>query len=804
VIFQQYWDEESIGTITEFVKNAMEMWKENDHSFSENRVFNFPTMIYEIPTELGMPIGYDIQASLLGSFNAEIDPDDEAHEENIHKVRYSTRFNFQSNNGLSLFYSDKLAFTVRQDRVYKHTFGNRIKFGAESRDEENRMVLALDVPEQGNPFSLLMHSQTILEILPNKFADDSPELRRRCPTCHQKYVLSGGENSKKQDSLFDLSSEELGMQVKATYFDCEAKFASSKENLMNRISKFFSMENKSPKDFYTAATLGLVQLDNFFMYFPYAESCGMSLEWLQSAYNPINEVRLSFRGLMDKSKKNGGGTYRFNADLDLIGDIIRQHVINFKYEYENDRPNIHTMREVYPKQEYSLKLKRKQFELGAFNVPDYSICADFANKMSVENDKYFFMDLNSEQKTLTGGAISFGPSSNCGANDHKIRITGKSSTTEEARNHLKSKWYYYTCMEQKKSKEFNNFPLTDACFYTAEDLFTLRHFQFDVETINLPLWLKNGLYKVETFGKYYLLPYWEMKMETMMNGFTGYNKIKQDQKVQFDLLFNSAEKTVDFKMKRMNQQSEFKGMKYWTSENNDVSINDYLPSSSFSSPMEVLNDHNIFNYCTASSKHIRTFDNVTYSYEMHDCWTLVSAHCAGDPEYAVFMKKDQHQQMALMVYIGGHKVEIEPSSSSRFDITVNEGNSFDLSKDDTYYFPSGNVVANGDEREKSYMFKIYKWESTFTIDSFLRMTLHYDGSHVSVISPPHVKGQQCGMCGDFNRDHRYEMLGPNECQLKNGNDMAKAWAWDKEGSGECPNPDEDCEYSEENYFVKQT
>ena len=47
------------------------------------------------------------------------------------------------------------------------------------------------------------------------------------------------------------------------------------------------------------------------------------------------------------------------------------------------------------------------------------------------------------------------------------------------------------------------------------------------------------------------------------------------------------------------------------------------------------------------------------------------------------------------------------------------------------------------------------------------------------------------------------MLGPNECQLKNGNDMAKAWAWDNKGSGECPSPDEDCEYSEENYFVKR-
>ena len=63
-------------------------------------------------------------------------------------------------------------------------------------------------------------------------------------------------------------------------------------------------------------------------------------------------------------------------------------------------------------------------------------------------------------------------------------------------------------------------------------------------------------------------------------------------------------------------------------------------------------------------------------------------------------------------------------------------------------------MANGDGAEKSYMFKIYKWEGTFTIDSFLRMTVHYDGSHVNIVAPPHVKGQQCGMCGDFNRDHR--------------------------------------------------
>ena len=123
------------------------MVNEGHLSFNEDRVFNFPTLIFEMPTDIGMPVAYDVQASLLGSLNANFDLDDEEHEENIHKIKYSTNFNFQSNNGLSFFYTDKLAFTIRQNRIYKHNFGHQIKFGAETKDEENRMVLALDVPE---------------------------------------------------------------------------------------------------------------------------------------------------------------------------------------------------------------------------------------------------------------------------------------------------------------------------------------------------------------------------------------------------------------------------------------------------------------------------------------------------------------------------------------------------------------------------------------------------------------------------------------------------------------------------------
>ena len=47
------------------------------------------------------------------------------------------------------------------------------------------------------------------------------------------------------------------------------------------------------------------------------------------------------------------------------------------------------------------------------------------------------------------------------------------------------------------------------------------------------------------------------------------------------------------------------------------------------------------------------------------------------------------------------------------------------------------------------------------------------------------------------------MIGPQECQLRNGNEMAAAWSWDKDGAGECPEVEQECHYSEENYFVKR-
>ena len=47
------------------------------------------------------------------------------------------------------------------------------------------------------------------------------------------------------------------------------------------------------------------------------------------------------------------------------------------------------------------------------------------------------------------------------------------------------------------------------------------------------------------------------------------------------------------------------------------------------------------------------------------------------------------------------------------------------------------------------------------------------------------------------------MLGPEECQLKDGNEMAKAWSWDMERTKEYPEAKQGSQFLDENYYVKR-
>eukprot|EP00092_Neocalanus_flemingeri_P063290 GFUD01076531.1.p1 GENE.GFUD01076531.1~~GFUD01076531.1.p1 ORF type:complete len:214 (-),score=53.48 GFUD01076531.1:93-734(-) len=187
--------------------------------------------------------------------------------------------------------------------------------------------------------------------------------------------------------------------------------------------------------------------------------------------------------------------------------------------------------------------------------------------------------------------------------------------------------------------------------------------------------------------------------------------------------------------------------------------------------------NNIINHCHATSQSVRTYDNVTYPYTMdHSCWTLISSDCYEHPSFAVFIKKTEKAPVGMMAFIGDQRVELTPTEQNKVQIKINDQD-FDLQDNGFLFWPLDQAPVEN-KVFRNFLFKIIRRQNSYVLDFFPQMMINYDGNSVQVLAGPHVKGQNCGMCGDFNRNTHHEFLDPQMCHLKNGDEMARAWSLD--------------------------
>ena len=74
--------------------------------------------------------------------------------------------------------------------------------------------------------------------------------------------------------------------------------------------------------------------------------------------------------------------------------------------------------------------------------------------------------------------------------------------------------------------------------------------------------------------------------------------------------------------------------------------------------------------------------------------------------------------------------------------------------------------------------RIFKWGNTYNIYSFLKVWIVFDGSFVEIVPAPSVKGNHCGMCGNFNRNKYDEMTKKDGVSLAaTPAEMAQEYCW---------------------------
>ena len=719
--------------------------------------------LYEQPTDFGVPMAYGSNAISVFGLHGEA----KKTLEFAGKMDFRLHMDTENRDMMTVIHpNSKVRFTIHQDRKYKHQFKSAVTFHMD--DLTRKFKVAIEVPKKDSPLSMLGHSQTVISTTENKIVESQTDLKMSCPTCSAQHVVSQGKDHRRQaDLLRDYHDLEhiYGLKLDGLVFDCEYKEALSSGQRFFAFLHSFNPFHKEPKNLINVLVSGIRQMNAYLFYFPRTESCGAHFMLSQSAVDPVNEIVFEFilkkfQNLDQSQNLMTEKSITVAGDITFMGSVNRIHHIELEY----------VLAPMMTKTHLDIDIRRKQFKLQSKIYPEFPISFHMRTKTVPRT-----IDRPMLIKELTS-AGDYGVHSSMeltwGHPDIKIRIEGDHKTTSEAMNHLRSKWYYNTCVREHSLQEWRQseeLPMTDACLYTLQDFFTLRHFTWDITATNLEPWMVAAYKKMGVLMKASLFPFWEFKPE-----YSTHEVSPRQPNIRIEQIFHPRLDTFDLTLRVNKDVSKFTGVNYglwqWNAEPymrlNRIPIPFYHSSYLRPELLTYMYYNEIINHCTATSKSIRTYDNVTYPYTVdHSCWTLISADCNEHPSFAVFMKKEKKTPLALMLFIGDMKIEFVPLKSKTFRIYVKgdeqlgKQGPFDLQDKDFLYWSStkgsklNTVLPN-------FIFKIIRQQNSYVLDFFPHMMINYDGNSIQVLAGPQVKGQHCGMCGDYNRNTHYELDDP--------------------------------------------
>jgi len=331
--------------------------------------------------------------------------------------------------------------------------------------------------------------------------------------------------------------------------------------------------------------------------------------------------------------------------------------------------------------------------------------------------------------------------------DGKVEVTFKYKTTShesEAQTDLANKWYHKKCAESKASKAWKNrpataYPFTEECYMTLYDATVARDYFWDIKFTKLTDRAKKYIKYARSILKYAMIRYRSDEDDDIDID----DGDDLDPQMRIHAVLKGDDKYADVTMETSQMIRDGKKMEY---KDYPMKLNwgmEKLRNLKFSGMAPRLMKMGVIKPCVATTDYVRTMDNVTYSYKpARQCWTLMSGHCAENPSYAVFTKL-MGKNLAMKAYIGGHEIHIKGSTVKIDGVKTDVGS-------------NAPQIVHKERGEE--IFKIFKWGSTYNIYSFLRVWIVFDGSFVEVVPAPSIKGNHCGMCGNYNRNQYDEMM----------------------------------------------
>nr|ALO75638.1 melanin-engaging protein [Tigriopus kingsejongensis] len=746
IVFQRSYDESDFGADGKFGSLLENMQGLGDtYSINHQRAVQLGALLYEQPTPLGVPMAVMSSLTSMGHLTATVKRGN--HRGLLYRdIEYDAHA-FTQSARLALVHHPlrKASFGIVNDRIYHKHFPRKIVIGVNPIKKE--LKLSVTRPEYEKLWIVFMHSQTSVMVRGSNLQGEYEGLQKNCPSCKNRVLISRGPDAMHTRSFVDRTNEKTGSYLHGEYFDCEMDI--SRGNSIQHTLGAFAPYNKNPKSLWTSLSMGVRQIRAFLYLFPKNEQCGAMLRWSQSEDNPVKEIEIAIRGNVEANGERmffRGRKWFIKALIKAKGEPAdRSYRINMAYEFTPGYL------------QYNFKIQFNRAPVPALDMGPYSVCFNLENEYPDFGTEFLDYDANNDLSVSGKAMVQYGATSSCSDAEGEIRIKFQHSTTQQARDELKHTWYYKQCMELKNTQAWRGrktVPVAEPCYMTVFDATNARKYTWNVKFVKLTPRVKALVSNVQTALKAGLLPYWDMDPEEgSSNGDIG-------PFLNIEATLKNHDKNVDIMLESKQGQEEFSDVPLrlnWSKR---------LRNLKFTSTLKRLFYSKIINPCIATDSTIKTMDNVTYAYEASSCWTLASGHCSDQPTYAVFTKKASATPLAAKVFIGGHEIEFSPNGPGDISVSVN-GSPVSVSD-------QGEHVHTQDSAE---MFKIFRWGSTYHVYSFLKVWVMYDGTFVETIPAPSVKGQHCGLCGNYNRNKGDEFTGKDMSLLDGPSAMVENWQW---------------------------
>ena len=174
-----------------------------------------------------------------------------------------------------------------------------------------------------------------------------------------------------------------------------------------------------------------------------------------------------------------GRKWLIRAVVKAIGDTAtRSYRVSLSYDFTPG----------YIQNRFKLMINRAP--LPALDISAYTVCVAYESKYPEFTKEFLGVDFNQELEVTGKGMVQYGEGTECDQGEGEIRMKFRHTTTDDAREDLKKKWYYQQCMATKnspawKGRAAGGLPVSEACYMTAFDATRARKYTWNVEFVKV-------------------------------------------------------------------------------------------------------------------------------------------------------------------------------------------------------------------------------------------------------------------------------------------------------------------------------